>query len=321
MMQSDQICAADSSLLCVRYHPELKLIACSSECGAVFILNSRCVLEFKIKLSDADVTSLAFGSENNLFASTEQFVYEIDLKAGVKTDRKWQIGREEINHIAINPAGTKLAAADDDGRIRVVPIAKSAKGGVKAFRAKHDNLVSSVEWVNEALLVSCSADQSAKSWHARDQKCVKTLDVAEFKNECRDNSKVNVSPPLLHTLTLLEPAYVALGGENGNIMINKLENGRLSTAKLATAIYTGAHQFGIGALVARRTSDGEWEMISGGNDSCVKVWSVAQGQTGAQLKLIHSINVNLKVNDVTFGANNSVLVTTEQNKLCSIQIR
>ena len=45
--------------------------------------------------------------------------------------RKWQIGREEINYISINKSGNKLAAADDDGRIRVVPIGKNDKGGVK----------------------------------------------------------------------------------------------------------------------------------------------------------------------------------------------
>ena len=111
--------------------------------------------------------------------------------------------------------------------------------------------MSSVEWFNDAVLVSCSADQSAKSWHSRDQKCIKTLDVSEFKNECRGNSKVNVSPPLLHTLAILEPNFVALGGENGNIMINKLENGRLSTAKLATKVYSGAHAFGIGTIQKR----------------------------------------------------------------------
>ena len=35
-------------------------------------------------------------------------------------------------------------------------------------------------------------------------------------------------------------------------------------------------------------------MVSGGNDSMVKVWSISSGQTGAELKLIHSINVSVK---------------------------
>ena len=35
-------------------------------------------------------------------------------------------------------------------------------------------------------------------------------------------------------------------------------------------------------------------MVSGGNDSFVKVWSIGHGQMGADLKLIHSINVNVK---------------------------
>ena len=101
-----------------------------------------------------------------------------------------------------------------------------------------------------------SADQSAKSWHSRDQKCVKTLDVSSYRNECRDNSKVNVSPPLLHTLTVLSLAYVAMGAENGSIIINRLEGGKLSTAKTATKVYSGAHSNGIGALAARSVDNG-----------------------------------------------------------------
>ena len=50
-----------------------------------------------------------------------------------KSFRKWQIGREEINYISINKSGNKLAAADDDGRIRVVPVGKNDKGGVKVW--------------------------------------------------------------------------------------------------------------------------------------------------------------------------------------------
>ena len=49
------------------------------------------VKEFKVKLSDSDVTSLAFGSENNLFASSEQYVYEIDLKSKSKTNRYFRL--------------------------------------------------------------------------------------------------------------------------------------------------------------------------------------------------------------------------------------
>ena len=33
------------------------------------------------------------------------------------------------------------------------------------------------------------------------------------------------------------------------------------------------------------------------------------------MKLVHSINANIKINDVTFGDGNTVLITTEDNKL------
>ena len=175
----------------------------------------------------------------------------------------------------MNPEKSKLAAADDDGRIRIVGILKKESGGVKAFRAKHENIVSTVDWINHTLLVSSSADQSIKSWQLRDQKCIRTLDISGYKNEVGGMSKVNVSPPLIHTLVVLKRGdlakFIAAGCENGNIIINKLDNGRVSTGKTATKVYTACHQWGIGSLAVREAGNG-WEMVSGSNDSHIKVW-------------------------------------------------
>ena len=60
-----------------------------------------------------------------------------------------------------------MAAADDDGRIRIVSVGKKDKTGVKAFRAKHENIVTQVEWVKDAIIGSVSADQTIKSWGLR----------------------------------------------------------------------------------------------------------------------------------------------------------
>ena len=44
-------------------------------------------------------------------------------------------------------------------------------------------------------------------------------------------------------------------------------------------------------------------------------------QTGAEMKLIHSINIGVKINDVTFGEGNTVLITTEENRIVQVAIR
>ena len=44
-------------------------------------------------------------------------------------------------------------------------------------------------------------------------------------------------------------------------------------------------------------------------------------QTGAEMKLIHSINIGIKINDVTFGEGNTVLITTEENRIVQVAIR
>ena len=100
------------------------------------------------------------------------------------------------------------------------------------------------------------------------------------------------------------PKYIACGAENGSIIINKLDNGRVSLGKASIKVYSqgfhaffpdahlvapinsssldtrenpidsGCHQWGIGSLAARFCPGNGWEMISGSNDCTLKVWSV-----------------------------------------------
>ena len=82
-------------------------------------------------------------------------VFEIDLRQFKKSGREWKIGREEINYISLNSDGTRLATADDDGRIRIAHVASSdTEARIKAFRAKHENIVSCVEWATDQIIAS-----------------------------------------------------------------------------------------------------------------------------------------------------------------------
>ena len=73
-----------------------------------------------------------------------------------------------------------------------------------------------------------SADQSLKSWRVDQQKCLRTVDLSPFKNEVATatTAKVNVSPPLIHTIDVLREngngKFLAAGCENGMIAVNKL---------------------------------------------------------------------------------------------------
>ena len=86
LIRSDGISSdGECSLLAIRYNG--KIIAVSSEDGSVYFLNNKMVPIANVKLSDDDVTSICFGKEENLFASSTKFVYEIDLKAYKLTGR------------------------------------------------------------------------------------------------------------------------------------------------------------------------------------------------------------------------------------------
>ena len=53
----------------------------------------------------------------------EYLVYrKLDPRNAIEPTRSFKIGRDEINHISMNENLTKLATADDDGRIRVADV-------------------------------------------------------------------------------------------------------------------------------------------------------------------------------------------------------
>ena len=52
-----------------------------------------------------------------------------------------------------SPNGDRLASADDDGRIRIASI-NDQEPKIRAFRAKHENIVSCVEWANDQIIAS-----------------------------------------------------------------------------------------------------------------------------------------------------------------------
>ena len=86
LIRSDGISSdGECSLLAIRFNG--KIIAVSSEDGSVYFLNNKMVPIANVKLSDDDVTSICFGKEENLFASSTKFVYEIDLKTYKLTGR------------------------------------------------------------------------------------------------------------------------------------------------------------------------------------------------------------------------------------------
>lgn len=146
---------SDSGLLSVRFDEERKLTGCTSEDGHVYFWSISGEKVGSCQVSDCDVTSLCFGPSSNLFCSSGENVFEIDVRTFKQTGRQWKIGREEINYISLNSTGTRLASADDDGRIRIAHVATTdTEPRIKAFRAKHENIVSCVEWATDQIIAS-----------------------------------------------------------------------------------------------------------------------------------------------------------------------
>lgn len=275
-------------------------------------------------ISEDEISSICEGDNDSVFVAAGEIVYQVDLRNPTGPRRKFKIGKDEVNHLSINHAKTRLAAADDDGRIRVADISNpEGEPRIKAFRAKHENLATAVEWTTDQILTSASADQTIKSWRVDQQKCIKTVDMSPFKNVIDENStetKVNVSPPLVHTITILRdtnPQFVLAGCENGIIVSNKLDNGKLSTGKTSIENFRAAHQFGIGRIRNLHLND-HWLVVSGGNDNAVKFWKADAEEKSLKLRFERSTTLSSKVNDFVIASKERIVVANGVNKLSEL---
>ncbi|CBY19620.1 unnamed protein product [Oikopleura dioica] len=316
--------ASDSGFNAVAHIAEKKVFVAGDEDGCIHFFSDSGSKVQSMGISDDEITSICPGANETIFVSAGEIVYQVDPRNSVDPTRSFKIGREEINHISINENLTRLATADDDGRIRVADVSKpEGEPKIKAFRAKHENLATAVEWTTEQILHSASADQSIRTWRVDQQKCVKTLDVSPYKNEIREDSsetKVNVSPPLVHTISILrnsKPEFVLAGCENGSIISNKLDAGKLSSNKTLTQNFKGSHNFGIGKICNMSLND-RWLVVSGGNDNAVKFWTAEAEERTLKLRLDKSTSLSTKINGMVLASKERVIVANGQNKLSEL---
>jgi hypothetical protein len=95
-----------------------------------------------------------------------------------------------------------------------------------------------------------------------------------------------------------------------------LDNGRVSTGKTQTTMLQ-SHSRGIGSIISRQ-SDNSWNLISGGNDQMVKFWKAVPEDRNIRITLDKGVTLQHKVNDICLVGNDTVIVATEENKLCQL---
>jgi WD40 repeat protein len=131
--------------------------------------------------------------------------------------RTFEVGEEEVNHVAVHPRGELLAAANDAGEIAVVKLATGLKQ--RTLRRVHTNIVSSVAWrPNRATeLLTASLDSTAvvwdvsngsvkRSWVLRDVIADVQLREEDAHNGGQEHSEQSlqmINPPLGHSVRML----------------------------------------------------------------------------------------------------------------------
>lgn len=139
----------------------------------------------------------------------------------------------------------------------------------------------------------------------------------------------------MHTISILrnsDPEFVLAGCENGTIVSNKLESGKLSSNKMLTQAFKGSHNFGIGKICNYSLND-RWLVVSGGNDNAVKFWTAEAEERSLKFRLTfnfdlitrnflcrfeRSTTLSTKINDMVLASKERVIVANGQNKLSEL---
>jgi WD40 repeat protein len=306
-IESSKLCGHKRPVLCLALSSTKGQLLSGSEDGTIRVWDlrtQRC--DKAIVWNQGEVTSVAFHptKTNVIFASAGNAIASFDLSVPGVILRKpiaanKAATKDEINAILLDPRGYSLVTADDAGELRVFN-ASTLKVVEDKHRkmvlGTHENIVSCLSLQpganQEFKFASGALDATVKIWSARKRKRLQRLQIqaaAAEEDGAGTSGAQMLNPPLVHSLTYSrDGGRLACGcGDGGIVIYNGHTHGYKSrifgghTAAVAQVVYTDAGQ-----------------LISGGNDRQVCVWS-DDGQV--ILRFLHAEPINF------FSACNSAL--------------
>lgn len=281
----------DSAICCTVSKSGAKAFSGGEDGNLVICTLEPACISQTYQISDAAVTSVCC-SENNediLYAAAGTCMYVVDCRCQDQPQRTFDYNKEEVNSVSIDSRDMHLVAGDDAGDIKVVDLA-----GCKLFkgiRTAHSNICSvvAVRPGKPWHLVSGGLDLQLKLWDYSRGRCVQAVTM-QCAAEAAEKQVFN--PPLIHSISLGSSAdsqvsLVAAARGDGAVALYRTckphDPQRASPSQRAPwlpdmpTLLTqdhGGHTRPVSCVRTHSPSSGHDQLISGGEDKRIIVWSL-----------------------------------------------
>lgn len=276
-------------VVCIAANSDSTLLASGAE-SSVCLWDVRArelSLKANCAFQEEDVTSMCFSKREPhlLWTSAGKTLSLIDIRSFEKAVAHVTVNSDEINQIAMNETSSYLAAADDNGDIRIIDTSKQKL--FKTLRKQHENICSCVQFSCRPKrtedLFSGSLDNSIARWNFTTARCLQRVDTKV------DAESQGINPPMVHSLSMASDGMLAAGlGDCSILVLTEKPNGRLEAQRI-----TDAHSYSV-SQVHFPVFDPLRVLVSGGNDRRVCVFRRTDPAPLPQLAhtLLHGQKVN-----------------------------
>ncbi|KAK7318830.1 hypothetical protein RJT34_03537 [Clitoria ternatea] len=309
---------ADSTTCCIASHQRSHLIVTSGDDGRVCWFDLRCsdVPQLVMDVSVEPVSSLCFktGMEDMIYAASGKEIKCFDVRLGAaewKPLENYNYNKEEINKVVCNSKSSFLAAADDNGEVKIIDIHQQCL--YKTLRAGHTSICSTVEFLpwRSWEVLSGGLDSMLMLWDFSKGRPYKVVDFATFNTSSGTTGQF-VNPAFVHAIAVPEGEMVdkvdkicAVARGDGAINVinietemaairskssSNMQKGSHSKSKDGSSSsntdanqngkkrlhldYTlGSHTAAVSCVAFSSFGERGKFLISGGNDKLVKVWN------------------------------------------------
>ncbi|KAK7400171.1 hypothetical protein VNO78_11371 [Psophocarpus tetragonolobus] len=308
----------DSTTCCIASRQHSHIIVTSGDDGRVCWFDLRCpdVPQLVMDVSVEPVSSLCFksGMEDMIYVSSGKEIKCFDVRvasAQWKPLENYNYNKEEINKVVCNSQSSFLAAADDNGEVKIIDIRQQCL--YKTLRAGHTSICSTVEFLSWRSweVISGGLDSMLMLWDFSKGRPYKVVDFATFDASSGIAGRC-VNPAFVHAIAVPEVDMLdkldkicAVARGDGAINVINIETEMTATKSKSSSNsrkashsrskdgssssntdadqngkkrlhldYTlGGHTAAISSLAFSLFGERGKFLISGGNDKLVKVWN------------------------------------------------
>ncbi|KAJ3702225.1 hypothetical protein LUZ61_005930 [Rhynchospora tenuis] len=315
---------------CISSSDRPGFIVSSGEDGLICLFDLRCQdVASTIDVAKGPVSSICFKSGNDdfVYASAGTEIICLDIRTGSQSEpvETYNYNKDEINQITLNSKTNVLAAVDDCGDVKIIDT--NQKRLCKSLRGAHSSICSSAQFIpwKPWALITGGLDSKLALWDFSKGRKLLVIDYGLQENT---NLGQSLNPAFVHSIAvpqtdkILGTSYKICAVARGDGVVDVLDleselraitkprsnkgggqsaNSHESGEKRIHLDYSsGGHTAAVSCVSFSTFGERGKFLISGGNDSSVKVWNWSNRFSSLESSSVDdlalSIDIKKKVN-------------------------